>query len=508
MSLHKAARTMIIAGSVILVCVLAMVLLIKFVPEKEDPEATATATPEPETIYILNEDADALTKVETVLSSGESLSVVFGVDDEGNLTYDVTPPARYYSYNLAKFRTVRSIVNSVTAKKIIATDAEDLSVYGLDKPKSTTTLTFEGGRQIKIYVGNTTPVGSDYFCSTSESNTVYTIGGTMAALLSRTEMDYRNVATFPSYTDNAQYEQIEWIRLTKTDGSVVELQRDAGNPSEGNIANSYYFMTEPIKSSCADDYVAEQVVDIVSQIQYVSIDKDITRDELREYGLDKPSRLQMRDLEGNEIDIMIGKGGIGTGSANSYCADTDQYYACLEDNEPLTLLIYTSAAFNWQSLNYLDLINRAVWLQDIDTVASIDYTMQGTTYHVEYEQTPALNANDVEYLVITGTISNGTDTHEFNETNARRLYQRTLNFRASGDIPADAKIGAAEYVITLNLLDGKKRRLELVQLNEKQYAAVVDGVAEHYIFVDNIGNLTEAFEKLMDDRNIPLIYYN
>jgi hypothetical protein len=44
-------------------------------------------------------------------------------------------------------------------------------------------------------------------------------------------------------------------------------------------------------------------------------------------------------------------------------------------------------------------------------------------------------------------------------------------------------------------------------MNERQYAAVVDGTAEHYIYAANIRNFVLALERIMDDRPVPLIYY-
>ena len=92
------------------------------------------------------------------------------------------------------------------------------------------------------------------------------------------------------------------------------------------------------------------------------------------------------------------------------------------------------------------------------------------------------------------------------ETNTKRLYSRTLNLREVGEVPATAQLGEPSYTVKLILKDGKTRLLELIKLNERQYACRVDGKTEFYIYRHNIETLITALERVMDDRNVSLVY--
>ena len=128
--------------------------------------------------------------------------------------------------------------------------------------------------------------------------------------------------------------------------------------------------------------------------------------------------------------------------------------------------------------------------------------MNGTVYTMELEEYDDVTGSGVDVVRTVGTI-NGKS---ISETNTKRLYSRTLNLREVGEVDANAELGSAEYSITLNLRDGGTRVLELIALNERQYACRVDGKTEFYIYKSNIDTLTTAIERVMDDRNVSLVY--
>jgi len=78
--------------------------------------------------------------------------------------------------------------------------------------------------------------------------------------------------------------------------------------------------------------------------------------------------------------------------------------------------------------------------------------------------------------------------------------------RQVGELDRSIELGEAEYTITLNLRDGSSRLLEMIPLNERQYACRVDGKAEFYVYKKNINTLMTAIERVMDDRNVSLVY--
>jgi hypothetical protein len=299
--------------------------------------------------------------------------------------------------------------------------------------------------------------------------------------------------------DEDIYANIDWVKLTQRDGTDIEIMLDTDLSMEGNITSSAYVMLSPTVASCNDENVQKNILDVVASLKFHGVVMDIPADKLSEYGFSNPARLQMRDISGNFIDITIGK----EFGAYYYAAFTSQYEECKKNGTELTLLSYGSEAFSWLDLSYMTIINRTVWIQSIHDVQSVDYNMAGNLYHLELERYDDVTGSGVEVVRTVGTL-NGK---KLSETNTKRLYGRTLNLRQIGEIPEGADLSDPQYIITMNLMSGDKRVLEMVALNERQYACIVDGVPKYYIYTKNLENLLYAFERLNDDRDIPLIYH-
>ncbi|MDR0857654.1 MAG: DUF4340 domain-containing protein [Oscillospiraceae bacterium] len=500
MQRKKTIRLVIILLAVVVFCVGGVLVLKLAVPPAEaDASASPSPTPAREVPYIMQEDAELLTGYEAKHANGSAFIVNFGKDNEGNATYEFSPKADYFSYNNAKFRTMRYQLCTMSAMSVVEEKTDDLEKYGLAKPQFTLSMKFPD-KTIRVFLGNATPVDVGYYAKTDISDRIYLIGQGLAELMMRTEFDYREIASFPKYSGDDVYENIDWVTLTLRDGTVIELRGDNDMIISGNVTASHYVMLQPVVSSTNDQAVMEKVLDIAAKVSYVGLDSDITPDKLKDYGLDKPARLQIRDTTGNSLDIVVGKQGTkSTGGTFYYCADADQYTASVEDGIPLTLLIYDSVAFDWLTVNYLDLMDRSAWGYEIHSVESVDYVLDGEEYTLLLEEFNAVAETGLEYKDVKGTL-NGK---ELTATNTKRLYSRTLGLRVVGEVTSEIN-SAAEYVITLNMRDGSKHRLELVPINDRQYAAVADGIVKHYVYLSNIRNIPDAIARLLDDRDLPL----
>ena len=281
---------------------------------------------------------------------------------------------------------------------------------------------------------------------------------------------------------------------------MVEVVLDTDFSMEGNKASSSYMLLSPVVSSCTDELVQSKLLDVAATITFGSILQDITPAELADYGFENPGRFEISDVEGNTLDLVVG-GSLSTGL--DYVIMGEQYDAYLAGEvDVLTLLSYSHDAFGVLDIDYTTLLNRAIWIQNIHEVKTIIYDMAGTVYTMEMDEYDDVTGSGVEVVRTVGTINGKSIT----ETNTKRLYSRTLNLREVGEVPADAQLGDVSYTITLVLKDGSTRKLEMLKLNERQYACRVDGVTEFYIYRSNIETLITALERVMDDRNVSLVY--
>ena len=54
--------------------------------------------------------------------------------------------------------------------------------------------------------------------------------------------------------------------------------------------------------------------------------------------------------------------------------------------------------------------------------------------------------------------------------------------------------------------DGTERFMSFHKINDRQYACMLDGTVEYYIYSSNLNTLQTALERAMDDREVSLVY--
>ena len=496
----KSLKTIIIAGVVLVVFIIATVIIVHL-PQRNEPEETSAAeTAAPETIYVINRDYETLTRFTVIPTEREvsedtayayaseelDVKVTRSQDEKGNTVYeyDASPDPGKFDYDTSKFRSMLYTLTSITAIKLVEEDAKSLSDYGLDQPTAVIRTYYEDGSEVDLIIGSQAPVDQNYYCMTSESNTVYTIGSYVDSLLVRRPIEYRDIELFPVYEDDAIYENIEWVKLTERSGDCIEVQKDTDQSNEYNTEGSQYVMLQPYQVSGNDTTIKSYILDVVSTVTLGSIIDDITEEEYKEYGLDKPAKLEMRDLEGNSLSLLIG----------NTCPNPDYTFCMLEGTD--TLITCNSSAFAWQGLSYVQLMLRSVWTFDIEKLQGIDIDIDGEAHTIEVEHYTKKNANGNDADGVTGTL----DGQEIIETNVRRLYIKCLYFRIIGNLTEEEKAqceNAEPYgTITIHLEDGD-HVLELYRLTDRKYAMRADGELEYYCYKKNITSLLTSISYVL-----------
>lgn len=505
----KSLKTIIIAGIVLVVFIIASVVVINLPAssEGEVEETSSAETVSAESIYVINRDYDTLerfTIVPTEREVGEDTAYAYAseeldvkisrsTNEKGSVEYsfDASPDPGKFEYDTSKFRSMMYTLTSISAVKLVEEDAKNLSDYGLDKPTATVHTYYSDGSEVDIIIGSQAPVDENYYCMTSESNTVYTIGSYVDSLLVRRPIEYRDITLFPAYTEDDIYTNINWVRITERDGSAIEIVLDENLDNEYNTDNSQYVMLQPYQCSGNDTTIKQYILDVASTLTLGSIINDITEEELAEYGLDKPAKLEMRDVSGNEVALLIG----------NTCPNADYTYCMLEGTD--TLLTATSSAFGWMGTNYVQFMLRSIWSYDIERLQSVDIEIDGVKHDIQVEHYVKQNANGNDTDGVTGTLDGG----ETSETNIRRLYIKCLYFRIIDNLTEDEKKeykdAKAHTSITINLDEDESHTLELIQMTERKYAMRLDGELEYYCYKKNITSLANAITYVLDGDELP-----
>ena len=493
----KHLKTIIIAGIVLLVFIIATVVIVNIpqtstsVEETSEEESTSS-----ETVYVIKEEASDLVSYEivptersvdddtayTYASESMKVDIEKTTDDNGSTEYSYTaePDPGEFDYDTSMFRSMMYTLSSISAINLVEEDAQDLTIYGLDEPTCIVKTWYADGREIDLIVGSMAPVDENYYCMTSESNTVYTIGSYVDSLLCRRPIEYRDITLFPTYEDDDIYTNIDWVKLTNRDGSEIEILLDSNLDNEYNTEQSQYVMLQPYQVSGNTSTIESNILDVVATLTLGSIIDDISEDEYGAYGLNNPAKLEMTDISGNSVSLLVG----------NVCPNSDYTYCMLEGTH--TLICASTTAFDWIGTSYVQYMLRTVWTFNIEDLESIQFDIDGDVYDMQVEHYIKQNANGNDTDGVTGTL-NG---QEIIETNVRRLFIRALYFRIIDNLTEDEKAqceGVEPYAtVTINLTDEDPHVLELIPLTDRKYAMRVDGELEYYCYKKSLTTLTDS----------------
>ena len=498
--MSKNIRRIVIAAAAVAVLALAFVLLKYVFPEKEVIPVETPVPTEAPVYYLLHRNGEEVSGITLHYEDGEEFDIRPQRQDNGTYTFAAVPEDSFFGYNPSRFRSMMYTLSSITATSRIEENPKDLSDYGLDDPHFSITIRFLDGSDTTIFVGNETPVQSYYYANTDKDDTVYTIGNYLTGLMTRQPHEYLAVDTFPTYENKDIYENIVRFILTRRDGVKIEVVLDRDLSMEGNITSSAYMMLQPFVSPCTSETI-EGLLDVLATVSLEHIAGNIhSAEELKDYGLDKPARLYLEDLNGNNLELVIGTAG------NDKCiaAIARQYDAFVSGTvDYLTILEYKETNFDWLELNYMSLQIRTPWVVSIHDVDSVIYDLDGERYEMLLYEYDDVTGSGVQ-VVRTCSHLNGKDV---GETNTKRIYSRTLNFRQVSSVSPDTTYEEAySSSITIRMKDGTERFMSFHKINARQYACMLDGNVEYYIYASNLTTLRTALERAMDDREVPLVY--
>ena len=498
--MSKNIRRIVIAAAAVVVLALAFVLLKYVFPEKEIIIEETPAPTEEAVNYLVHRNGNEVSGITFHYQDGEEFVVEAHRQENGSYQFTATPEDSFFGYNNSRFRSMMFTISSISATSKIEENPKDLSIYGLDDPYFSLTVSFEDGSSTTIFVGNETPVQNYYYANTDQDDTVYTIGSYLTSLMTRQPHEYLAIDSFPTYEEDDIYENLVHFILTRRDGVNIEVVLDKDLNMEGNITSSAYMMLQPFVSPCTSETI-EKLLDVLATISMEQIAGNIQSvDELHTYGLDRPGRLYVEDKAGNHLELVI-----GTANEDKAIAAVARQYDAFVAGEVdyLTILQYKETDFDWLDLNYMNLQIRTPWIVSIHDVDAVIYDFEGEVYEMLLYEYDDVTGSGLD-VVRTCSHINGKD---IGETNTKRIYSRTLNFRQVSSVSPDTVYEEAYTTsITIRMKDGSERFMSFHKINDRQYACMLDGNVEYYIYASNLTTLRTALERAMDDREVSLVY--
>ena len=240
-------------------------------------DAKETESEEEESREIISITSDDVKSIKFIIDKKE---VTFEKSGDSWVKSDETA----FPVDQDKIDALIGSLNSVKAERVLE-NVEDASEYELNQPENTITVTTQDGEETIIRVGmENDSTSQEYIDLNKDSSTVYVVGDSTFQSFEGTLYDFAESGTFPVVDSST-------ISKVSVDGkdSSYSIQKDE---------NNFWNITEKGDTEKADSAKATSLTSAVSGVAYASfVNYDCTKDELSQYGLDKPYAEIMVDYQ-------------------------------------------------------------------------------------------------------------------------------------------------------------------------------------------------------------------
>lgn len=482
----------IIIAVAVVVLLAGLTLLITLLPESEEPAPEASGTPdvslEPvETAYVINDQFSKFDHIKVYDEAGEYLNTMLAeTDGEGVISYRVEPAREGWTYDEEAMRSSAASAATLSAMSVVAESMDDPAQYGLDKPQWTVEISFDGGARVyTIEVGAPTALENSYYCSNGDGR-VYAVGAYSVSQITRGEMSYRTYEFFPDYYD-------EDALAVVTDGAITYVR--ACDPAtgydmlvrkveEGEFENPQtdLYMESPYEGFCVDAQVESYLINPAVSIKVNGIFLDDPSEaELSEYGFDTPREVWIKNADGDEVHYTIGM-----------TVGTNCYIMVEGVNTILTAEGVSEALFN---VDYVDLLFKMLVTESVRDIATVEFETPSGDHTLEMTFDPPTDDNP------SGTVFGSFDGEAISSANTSRMYARVLAVQVyeAYDVETTTVPAAPEYTFTITRNDGRVVELALYRLNDRRFAAYLNGEPTGFaVHRDPLLEIEAAFEVLAD----------
>ncbi len=475
----KQFKPVIITAIVFVIIAVAAFATIKLLPDSNNngndivlPDVSVNS------VKIIDRAAEDIKSIEITTNSGESFAIDYSTSSIGIKTATMRDANELLRYSESDMTTLSSYIGHLSAIEEIGED--DGRSFGFGKPARKINVTFTDGEKIGLLLGSRTPLGEGVYIRRIDSKTVYTIGTSTADALMKTKSDYRDITLFNaiSSTDlltSVTVSKAGALPITVVRKPEADEEKDTSDVEAMLVAD--YAITSPISHDTDPNTVGPKLLDKIIAIKAERLVEDNPND-LDKYGLKNPVKLRFTTSDGTDVSLLIGD---KTPSGGRYVMP-----------EGIPTVIETEKDCDLEGLSYADIASPLIWYYKSDAVSDITYELADGESHTLSLKT----SNETLAGVYDGKTLTGS--------NATNLFLRTIRFSVAEEAMAGMKYGNRAVKATIVLKSGSTTTLELFEVNERRYAAVVDGkAAEFFVAVEEVRELLECFDLLSRGEDIP-----
>lgn len=492
--MKKQLRTLIIVS--LIVVVLGGVLIYFTLNPKNSDDSLSYTSSNNTGVALWNYTVEQISKVHVENESGS-----FDVVQNGEDGFIISELAQLPENSLA-YTAVNSL-GELTATELVEQNSDDISIYGLDNPRSKVQIEFVDNTTKTLLIGNNAAKVASVYIMIDGERDVYIIDEAYVSISSKTQKDFisLNVTGVSDNPENIDVKKISYLGSAVLEEMVVESSTEA---QETLGMSTGLVITSPFLHDVRGDIVGtvDQTAVNIKANGVVEIFPE--QEILEKYGLSDPAYIMnveyvhMKSGEGeNSIEYEDGEYKILVGSSTD---DNTAYYV-MRDGVPVIYEVSTdkipwinftpkSISSNIQFMPYINDIS-SVNIKTDDKEFNFELTL--TDKEVSEENSESSTSETEKELSVTGN-GNDIDTAKF-----RTLYQLILG--CLGEKPLDTIPDNTEPYLTISykFVDNSKDDVEvqLIPIDDRNYAISVDGITLFSIRASYATALINNCEKIL-----------
>jgi len=477
--MSKLTRQLIIAGVVLAVLGGGLAALLLWPEGAVTPSGPTETVPPIAYAKPINMALDDVLSIDYTAEKGNPYTITLRRGDDGDLKLSLSPRRTGFTYDEELLQaSVRAAVTleGCTLLRENVPDSE-LSNFGFDAPLISWTINTPDG-VYALQLGSPSGGGDGVYIRAADSGDVYILPYASGMAFARAEYELRALRFLPDYqTSVAATEALNYFEINGAEAPFT-IRRLTEQEAEENPLAAMYRFTAPISWYCDSFYLNKELLTPLFTVGFDAVVEDDPED-LAQYGLDAPYTVALKDKNGWQATLLIGRQH-ESGGRFVMQVGID------------TVFIDRTGDYSFLSVNFDSMIHKLFWIHNIQDVSRVDYDFGN------FRRT-------LTYNVTEGAFAGTYQGRPVGEDNGRRLYIRMLQTRVNSLLDADAVPGAYYGSMAITLRDGTVHKMELYSVTSRVYGVIFNGEDTRLtVHKSTIDELIELMEVIDSGGTIPM----
>ena len=494
----------IIICLVVLLCLGAMLLVLKLLPEKK----TDSSSDEPVSqsseghgdISLLSDVSDKLdsSMVLTIEFESKNGKVKIEQEKQGEESFKISA-LDGITQTETIYTAVADTVCGLKAKDLVEENAENMDKYGLTSPQATFTARFNVDGQTKektFLIGDESPEDSYFYLCESGKKTVYTVYSSSLSYFFYTNEDFVSLSmlsALPSDADEKYFTSLV-VKQKARDYDIVFENDDEENSS----MVSSQVMTSPIFSylDVTNSSLVTHGMWGLSAQRAVAVHPG--EKEMKKYGLSDPTATAKLKCIDGEYTLTIGNPEYVKDSDGDNTETIDGYYAYISGVDGKDVIFYCAADdLPWASFGPSDVISGLMTTNNVMDLKGVRFSTKDIDVSYALEISEENENGNKEVLSVTENEKTKLDPEVW-----KGWYQLLIQCPTNEIYFSEPKEKTPAVTVDIMRLDGVTDTMQLFKETDRRYIVKLNGKTSFRIESGWVDAIINGIQKVRDGEEI------